>query len=86
MNKIIRLLLLSCVLFSCSKKAPRFQLLDSGVTGISFNNKIIENDSFNIMKNEYMYNGGGVGVGDLNNDGLQDLVFVGNKEIGRAHV
>ncbi|MFZ6009455.1 MAG: VCBS repeat-containing protein [Bacteroidota bacterium] len=67
------------LLFSCTTGVTRFELLSSGDTGIDFVNTVEENDSFNILHNEYMYNGGGVGVGDLNNDGLQDLVFTGNK-------
>jgi enediyne biosynthesis protein E4 len=71
---------LSTILFAQScKEKPRFELLDSSVTGIDFNNLVLEEDTFNIMRNEYMYNGGGVGIGDLNNDGLQDIVFTGNK-------
>lgn len=63
---------------SCSKP-PRFELLSSEETGITFRNDVLEKDTFNIMRNEYMYNGGGVGIGDLNNDGLQDIIFTGNK-------
>jgi len=47
-------------------------------TNINFNNEITESDSVNVFKNEYMYNGAGVGVGDFNNDGLQDLFFAGS--------
>jgi hypothetical protein len=65
-------------IISCSKP-PRFELLSSEETGITFRNDVLEKDTFNIMRNEYMYNGGGVGIGDLNNDGLQDIIFTGNK-------
>jgi enediyne biosynthesis protein E4 len=61
------------------QKAPKFELLSPAETGIFFVNEVIEKDSFNILQNEYMYNGGGVGVADLNNDGLEDLIFCGNK-------
>ena len=74
------------VLFACENEVKRFERLSSTATGIDFNNQIIENDSFNILNNEYMYNGGGVGVGDLNNDGLQDLVFSGNKVSSRIYL
>ena len=47
-----------------------FPLLDPDKTSITFSNRITENDSINI-DNEYVYNGGGVAIGDFNNDGLQ---------------
>lgn len=50
----------------------------SGSTGVSFSNTITENDSVNILTYYYCYNGGGVGVADFNNDGLQDIFFTGN--------
>ena len=64
-------------LISCSN-STKFELLPHEVTGIDFNNLITENDTFHILNSEYIYNGGGVGVGDLDNDGDPDLVFVGN--------
>ncbi|MBK7133963.1 MAG: VCBS repeat-containing protein [Bacteroidales bacterium] len=79
------ILLLTAFLFSCSK-SPRFELLDSGYTGIEFNNSITESDSFNVMKYEYIYNGAGTGIGDLNNDGLQDIVFAGNQVSPRVYL
>jgi hypothetical protein len=63
---------------SCSNKHTLFRKLNSSHTGIEFNNKIIENDSINPIDLTNIYNGGGVGVGDFNNDGLQDLYFTGN--------
>ena len=45
---------------------------------LTFNNKIIENDSINPLDVVNIYNGGGVGIGDFNNDGLQDIYFTGN--------
>jgi hypothetical protein len=77
MRKFI-FIILTTVAFSCSE-SPKFQLLSSKQTGITFNNTITENDSFNIMKYEYIYNGAGVGIADLNNDGLQDIIFAGNQ-------
>ena len=55
-----------------------FQLLPSAETNISFNNKLTETDSFNVLTFEYIYNGAGVGVGDVNDDGLTDIFFAGN--------
>jgi hypothetical protein len=55
-----------------------FQLLPATQTGIDFNNTIEETDTFNILTYEYIYNGGGVGIADFNNDGLKDVFFAGN--------
>ena len=55
-----------------------FNKLSSSYTGIHFNNKIVENDSINPIDVTNIYNGGGVGIGDFNNDGLQDIYFTGN--------
>lgn len=67
-------------MFSCHKKENTlFSKVSSDHSGIFFNNKIIENDSFNILTSEYIFNGGGVAVGDFNNDGKQDLFFTGNQ-------
>lgn len=59
-------------------KKPVFTLVSSAKSHIEFTNKITESDSFNVLNFEYIYNGGGVGVGDVNNDGLQDVFFTGN--------
>jgi hypothetical protein len=50
----------------------------SSHTSIDFNNKITENDSINPLDVVNIYNGGGVGIGDFNNDGKQDIYFTGN--------
>lgn len=65
------------LLFSCNE-STRFKKLDARFTGIDFNNIIDQNDSINIIDEENIYNGGGIGVGDFNNDGLEDLYFTGN--------
>lgn len=72
---IFLLLLLGCE----SKPKTLFQLLPSNETGVDFINLVQESDSFNILTYEYIYNGGGVGVADFNQDGLQDLFFSGNQ-------
>ncbi len=74
----------SLILISCSE-STRFQLLDSKRTGIDFQNIITETDSFNILTYEYIYNGAGVGIGDLNNDGLRDIIFAGNQVSSKVY-
>lgn len=73
------LLFVSSLTVSCNRETETlFRLLPPDETGITFNNAIQENDTFNILTHEYIYNGGGVGIADFNNDGLQDIFFTGN--------
>ncbi len=74
-------------LVSCSTQpSTLFRELSSEDTGIEFSNTIIESDTFNILTNEYIYNGGGVGAGDFNNDGLTDLFFSGNQTGNKLYI
>ncbi|GAB3533574.1 VCBS repeat-containing protein [Pontibacter brevis] len=67
------------VLPACEQQDKRlFERLTSDNTGIDFSNRIFESDTMNILQTEYIYNGGGVGIGDFNNDGLPDVYFTGN--------
>jgi len=69
---------------SCKDEKPvmaydtLFSLLPAEDTGIDFNNKITEDKEKNILLYANFYGGAGVGVGDFNNDGLQDVFFAGN--------
>lgn len=74
---LLSLAIIFCSL-SCQKSKKLFKLVKSDHSGIHFNNTIIENDSINPISLVNVYNGGGVGVGDFNNDGLQDIYFAGN--------
>jgi hypothetical protein len=74
-------------LLSCNENAkqaqsisvPVFKKILSSQSGISFNNFVDENYKKNYFdKFAYVYNGGGVAIGDFNNDGLQDIYFTGN--------
>lgn len=65
-------------LLSCNEKHPLFRSLKSDKTGISFSNNITEDNELNPLTYEYLYNGGGVGIGNFNNDSLPDIYFTGN--------
>ena len=64
--------------FLAGAQQPLFQLLSSKETGIKFSNTINETENLNVLAYEYFYNGAGVAVGDLNNDGLEDIFFTAN--------
>jgi len=70
------------LIFICSNgiSQPLFTLLPAQQTGIKFQNSISESPAQNVLTYEYFYNGGGVAVGDLNNDGLPDIVFTSNMD------
>jgi enediyne biosynthesis protein E4 len=67
-------------IFSCKRKSSEgiFELLDSSETGIDFINTVKNSENFNIFNYRNFYNGAGVAVGDINNDGLQDVLFTAN--------
>ena len=73
--------------FSCKTKnadPPLFELLKN--SGINFVNTVQDNDSINILNYRNFYNGAGVAVGDLNNDGLADVFFTANQGSNKLFV
>ncbi|HAL81427.1 MAG TPA: hypothetical protein DCO83_03670 [Mucilaginibacter sp.] len=83
-SKLI-LLILTVFCFSCNnkkefnKKDALFQLMPSSQTGITFNNKVVDDGEFNVFNYRNFYNGGGVAIGDVNNDGKPDIFFTSNQ-------
>lgn len=80
-------LAISC--FSCTKEQKQgslFNLVPAELSGISFENTLESTDSLNILEYLYFYNGGGVAAGDINNDGLVDLMFTGNQVPSRLYL
>ena len=91
---LLKILLFSCIglaFHSCSEsrgkeekkvvaKETLFTLLDSSATGIDFVNRVRNEKEFNIFKYRNFYNGAGVGIGDINNDGLSDIFLTSNME------
>src|SRR6476620_9603147 len=85
MKTCINLFVLSCLLSCSLKKAkPFFQLMES--TGIKFNNKVVDGQLENSFLFRNMYNGGGVALGDINNDGLPDVFFTSNQHENKLYV
>lgn len=80
------ILVLLCA--ACGEQAPGslFTELSPRETGVDFRNLLKEDENFNIFKYQYFNNGGGLAVGDFNNDGLQDLVFTGNMVKNRLFI
>ncbi|MEO6288584.1 MAG: CRTAC1 family protein, partial [Ginsengibacter sp.] len=69
------------------KPAPvLFEPVPNSETGIKFANIVKESPALNIISYEYFYNGGGVGLGDFNNDGLVDIYFTGNMQPGKLYL
>ncbi len=86
--KIICLLcgIILILLSSCDKKPPdilvdsMFTLLPSDYTDLEFENTLVDETDFNVFKYRNYYNGGGVAIGDVNNDGLPDVYLVANQK------
>lgn len=77
----------SVLLFtSCDKSDTLLNKISSSKTNIHFNNKITESDSINPIDMEFLYNGGGVAVGDFNKDGLPDLYFTASQVSNRMYL
>ncbi len=86
--KYFSLFLLLLLLARCngSKEHPGYRILSPNRTGIVFNNRIVESDSLNPLEHFYIYNGAGVGIIDINNDGLPDIFFAGNLVSSRLYL
>jgi len=63
-----------------------FERVPADYSGVRFENRITESDSFSVLTFDYIYNGGGVAIGDLNNDSLPDLFFTGNQVSCRLYL
>ena len=89
-------MLLTVVFYSCNtdknnnlstiETETLFTLLDAKETGIDFLNKVKNQKNFNIFKYRNFYNGGGVAIGDINNDGLADIYLTGNMVANKLYL
>lgn len=84
-KKVSLFLILLVFIVSCQKNDQSgdstgtfFQLVSSSHSGLDFSNDIVENDTLNYYTFPYLYMGGGIAVGDVNNDGLSDVFVTGN--------
>ena len=85
--KYYSLLCFSLLAVSCSLKSRnQFQLISSKESGITFSNDLTYTDEFNVYKYRNFYNGGGVAVGDINNDGLVDVYFSANQKSNELYL
>ncbi len=81
----------SLMILSCSKKehieaGKIFETVPAESSGITFNNTLTESHTFNYFTYSYLYMGGGVAAGDINNDGLIDLYFTGNQVSNKLYL
>ena len=76
------------MVFSCNNvdNSKMFSLLSPKETGIKFKNILKETEEWNVLEYGYLYNGGGVSIGDLNNDDLPDIYFTGNMVGSRLYI
>lgn len=77
-----------CLLIGCQEAPPTtlFSSLSPEKTTINFKNTLGESEGFNVLNYGYFYNGGGVAIGDINNDGLPDIYFTGNMKASHLYL
>ncbi len=89
MNRVL-LFSLGWLCFSCSEKEnknePLFAEQAASATTITFINEVKQSGDNNVLNYPYYFNGGGVAIGDLNNDGLPDIYFTGNQVSNRLYL
>jgi hypothetical protein len=87
MNNFFRIGLASLLFIGCTKKEGQlFEKLDPEESNITFKNQLLESKNISILDYLYYYNGGGVALGDINNDGLVDVYFTSNQEKNKLYL
>ncbi len=85
MLRTITAFLVAAITIGCQEK-KRFEVISPDHSGITFNNELPDSDSINVLDIENIYNGGGVGIGDFNNDSLPDIYFTGNRVSNKLYL
>ena len=84
------LFLISILLYSCKSnnplQDPLFQPVPGKESGIDFVNKVDNTKDFNVFKYRNFYDGAGVAIGDVNNDGKPDIFFTSNQHENRLYI
>ena len=90
LKSVSTLSIICSLLFSLSCTSERektlFSELSSDQTSVNFNNSLVEEEGFDVFRYRNYYNGGGVGIGDINNDGLSDIYFISNQGTNRLYL
>ena len=86
-QRLLYCLCTALIFCGCKTKTDTlFSMIPATQTGINFENKIADTDTLNILDYLYYYNGGGVAIGDFNNDGLPDIYFTSNQESNKLYL
>lgn len=80
------LLLFTLTIAAQSPRKTQFKSVPPSESGVNFTNTLRESPVLNIITYEYYYNGGGVGLGDFNNDGLVDIYLSANMQPGKLYL
>jgi len=87
LSKVFLFFSIAFTFFECTDRSGQlFQNVDPESSGVTFSNNLIYTDTLTVLDFEYLYNGGGVGIGDINNDGLLDVYFSGNMTSGKLYL
>ncbi|MCY4158648.1 MAG: VCBS repeat-containing protein [Bacteroidetes bacterium] len=86
MNKIVYILLAASFGACTTEKGSLFEQIDAKQSGIYFENTLGYEDEFNVYRYRNFYNGGGVALGDVNQDGLLDVFLTGNQTPNRLYL